>query len=109
DESTPPSFGSDDKNKDSKVNEQKGKNGGRSSPFAACSLQFGSVGLASMVPSQLQQVFMAWKESKWKTKTSRPCSASFNSFRASTDQSTRKSSIEFERTFDQGSLTGQYG
>ncbi|GKD99215.1 hypothetical protein Tco_1387199, partial [Tanacetum coccineum] len=102
DESTPPSFESADKNKDLKINDQKGKKGGRSSPFAACSLQFGSVGLASMVPSQLQQVFMAWKESKWQTKTSRPCSASFNSFRASTDQSTRKSSIEFERTFDQG-------
>lgn len=45
---------------------------------------------------------MAWKESKMQTKTSRPCSASFNSSRASTDQSTRKSFIEFERTFDQG-------
>ncbi|GKA37178.1 hypothetical protein Tco_0723743 [Tanacetum coccineum] len=102
DESTPPSFESADKNKDLKVNDQKGKKGGRSSPFAACSLQFGSVGLASMVPSQLQQVFMAWKESKWQTKTYRSCSASFNSLRASTDQSTRKSSIEFERAFDQG-------
>lgn len=52
DESTPPSFGSADKDQDLKVNDQKGKKGGRSSPFAASSLQFGSVSLASMVSVQ---------------------------------------------------------
>ncbi|KAI3793808.1 hypothetical protein L1987_36430 [Smallanthus sonchifolius] len=88
DEYTPPSFGS-------VMNDQNSKNGGRSSPFAASSMQFGSSGLTSMVPSQLQRLFVAWKESKLGKKSSL-------SSRVLADQLTRKSSIRFERTFDQG-------
>ncbi|KAI3799329.1 hypothetical protein L1987_34622 [Smallanthus sonchifolius] len=91
DEDSPPGFGSVIKDQD-----QNSKNGGRSSPFAASSMQFGSFGLASMVPSQLQRLFVAWKESKLHKKTSLPSSQGL------TDQRTRKSSIRFERTFDQG-------
>ncbi|KAJ0854828.1 hypothetical protein HanRHA438_Chr14g0666851 [Helianthus annuus] len=88
DENAPPSFGSVTKDQDS-------KNGRRSSPFAASSMQFGSLGLASMVPSQLQRLFVAWKESKLHKKTSLPS-------RVFPDQGTLKSSISFQRTFDQG-------
>nr|XP_043631962.1 protein TIC 100 [Erigeron canadensis] len=97
DENTPPSFGSVIKDQDSTKNDQKGKNGGRSSPFASSSLQFSSVGLVSMVPSQLQQLLGAWKASRLHTKTSLPCSS-----QVMRDQLTRKCSISFERTFDQG-------
>lgn len=48
------------------------------------------------VPSRLQQLFVSWKESKSHTKTSLPCCS-----HVSTYQSTRKSSIGFERTFNQ--------
>ncbi|KAK9061593.1 hypothetical protein SSX86_018775 [Deinandra increscens subsp. villosa] len=90
DENTPPSFGS-------AIKDQNNKNGGRSSPFAASSMQFGSLSLASVVPSHLQRLFAAWKESKLHKQTRLGSSSG-----ALTDQWTRKSSIRFEQTFDQG-------
>ncbi|KAL8247240.1 hypothetical protein R6Q59_008456 [Mikania micrantha] len=96
DENTPPSFGSVIKNQDSAIKDQKSKNGGTSSPFAASSMQFGSLGLASMVPLKLQRLFVTWKESKLHKKISLPFPGVL------TDQWTRKSSLGFERTFEQG-------
>ncbi|XP_071705831.1 protein TIC 100 [Rutidosis leptorrhynchoides] len=97
DESIPPSFGSVVKDRDTKINDTNGKKNGKSSPFAVSSLQFTSLGFASVVPSRLQQLFASWKQSKLHTKTTQSsCS------RVSKDERTRKSSIGFERTFDQG-------
>ncbi|XP_076910420.1 protein TIC 100-like [Bidens hawaiensis] len=88
DDDAPPSFGS-------VIKDENSKNGGKSAPFAASSMQFGSLGVSSMVPSQLQRLFVAWKESKLHKKTSL-------SSRVLPDQLTRKSSVRFERPFDQG-------
>ncbi|XP_076887224.1 protein TIC 100-like [Bidens hawaiensis] len=88
DDDAPPSFGF-------VIKDENSKNGGRSSPFAASSMQFGSLGLSSMVPSHLQRLFVAWKESKVHKKTSL-------SPRVLPDHLTRRSSVRFERPFDQG-------
>ncbi|XP_076957632.1 protein TIC 100-like [Bidens hawaiensis] len=88
DDDAPPSFGS-------VIKDENSKNGGTSSPIAASSMQFGSLGLSSVVPPQLQRLFVAWKESKLHKKTSL-------SSRVLPDQLTRKCSVRFERSFDQG-------
>ncbi|XP_023753045.1 protein TIC 100 [Lactuca sativa] len=99
DESTP--FGNVVKNQDSIKSDQNGKKSGRSSPFAAISLPFASCGVASLIPPRVQQLFATWKESKMQTRTSFP-SSSFSFSQVLTGQRTRKSSVGYERTFDQG-------
>ncbi|KAK1409979.1 hypothetical protein QVD17_36510 [Tagetes erecta] len=96
DENTPPSFGSVINDQGPAIKDPNSKKSGRSSPFAASSVQFGSLGLTSMVPSQLQRLFVAWKESKLHKQTS------LSSSRSLPDQWTRRSSIRFARTLDQG-------
>lgn len=99
DENTPPSFGSVVKDENSTISDGKGKKGGKSSPFAVSSLAFTSCGLASLVPSHVHQLFVAWKESKLQTKPAASSSSTFGSC----EWSRKSSSVGFRRMFDQGS------